>query len=175
MRGWNQQTDQHGAPCHVHLHLHGGFIGAREYGSTHSTSFIFALPYLSQAFYFERDDVDLKGFAKFFRDSAKEEYEHAEKFMKFQTDRGGRIVLQDIKKPEKDEWGTGLDAMEAALALEKNVNQALLDLHTISDSRSDFHVCISEHGGRSDYYITYLSLSLLCTFKKIIIKTPAIY
>ena len=93
-----------------------------------------------QAYYFERDDVDLKGFAKFFRDSAKEEFEHAQKFMKFQTDRGGRIVLQDIRKPEKDEWGTGLDAMEAALALEKTVNQALLDLHTISDKHSDYHV-----------------------------------
>eukprot|EP00731_Ephydatia_muelleri_P002455 Em0001g2455a len=96
--------------------------------------------YLSLAYYFERDDVDLKGFAKFFRDSAKEELEHAEKFMKFQTERGGRIVLQDIKKPERDEWGSGLEAMEAALVLEKTVNQALLDLHTISDNHNDFHM-----------------------------------
>ena len=95
---------------------------------------------LIQAFYFERDDIDLKGFAKFFRDSAKEEFEHAEKFMKYQTERGGRIVLQDIKRPDKDEWGTGLDAMETALALEKVVNQALLDLHKVSDKHSDFHV-----------------------------------
>ncbi|KAL5517166.1 hypothetical protein EMCRGX_G002657 [Ephydatia muelleri] len=93
--------------------------------------------YTSLAFYFERDDVDLKGFAKFFRDSAKEELEHAEKFMKFQTERGGRIVLQDIKRPDKDEWGTGLDAMETALALEKTVNQALLDLKTTSDEHGD--------------------------------------
>ena len=66
--------------------------------------------------------------------------EHAEKFMKYQTERGGRIVLQDIKRPDKDEWGTGLDAMETALALEKTVNQALLDLHKVSDKNSDFHV-----------------------------------
>ncbi|KAL5517120.1 hypothetical protein EMCRGX_G002594 [Ephydatia muelleri] len=96
--------------------------------------------YTSMAFYFERDDVDLKGFAKFFRDSAKEELEHAEKFMKFQTERGGRIVLQDIKRPDKDEWGTGLDAMETALALEKTVNQALLDLHKVSDKHNDYHM-----------------------------------
>eukprot|EP00731_Ephydatia_muelleri_P002457 Em0001g2457a len=89
--------------------------------------------YTSLAFYFERDDVDLKGFAEYFRNSGKEEWEHAQKFMKFQTDRGGRIVLQDIKKPDKDEWGTGQDAMETALALEKTVNQALLDLHKMSD------------------------------------------
>ena len=86
--------------------------------------------------------MDLKGFAKFFRDSAKEEFEHAEKFMKYQTERGGRIVLQDIKRPDKNEWGTGLDAMETALALEKTVNQALLDLKTTSDEHGDHQVII---------------------------------
>ena len=84
--------------------------------------------------------MDLKGFAEYFRNSGKEEWEHAQKFMKFQTDRGGRIVLQDIKKPEKDDWGTGQDAMETALALEKTVNQALLDLHKVSDKHNDYYV-----------------------------------
>jgi len=93
--------------------------------------------YQSMAWYFDRDDVALPGFAKFFRHSSEEEREHSEKLMKFQNQRGGRIVLQDIKKPERDEWGTGLHAMEAALALEKNVNQALLDLHTVSDAKGD--------------------------------------
>jgi ferritin heavy chain len=50
-----------------------------------------------QAFYFERDDVALPGFAKFFKKSSDEEREHAEKLMNFQNKRGGRIVLQDIK------------------------------------------------------------------------------
>merc|ERR1712226_1774248 len=85
--------------------------------------------YQSMGFYFDRDDVALKGFAKFFKKSSDEEREHAEKLMAYQNKRGGRIVLQNIQKPERDEWGTGLDAMQAALALEKNVNQSLLDLH----------------------------------------------
>merc|ERR1711893_405924 len=93
--------------------------------------------YQSMSFYFDRDDVALPGFAKFFSQSSEEEREHAEKLMKFQNQRGGRIVLQSIQKPERDEWGTGLEAMQAALALEKNVNQALLDLHTLSDSHND--------------------------------------
>ncbi len=50
-----------------------------------------------QAFYFDRDDVALRGFYKFFKESSDEEREHAEKLMKFQNQRGGRIVLQDIK------------------------------------------------------------------------------
>ncbi|KAL3883537.1 hypothetical protein ACJMK2_029793 [Sinanodonta woodiana] len=93
--------------------------------------------YQSMSYYFDRDDVALKGFAKFFKKSSEEEREHAEKLMKYQNKRGGRIVLQDIKKPDRDEWGTGLDAMEVALDLEKSVNQALLDLHKVADSHGD--------------------------------------
>lgn len=96
--------------------------------------------YQSMSYYFDRDDVALPGFAKFFKESSDEEREHAEKLMKFQNKRGGRIVLQDIKKPERDEWGTGLEAMQAALALEKSVNQSLLDLHVISDKHNDYQM-----------------------------------
>merc|ERR1712150_202189 len=65
------------------------------------------------------------------------EREHAEKLMKYQNKRGGRVVLQNIVKPERDEWGSGLEAMETALSLEKSVNQSLLDLHKIADSHGD--------------------------------------
>lgn len=93
--------------------------------------------YQSMAYYFDRDDVALKGFSKFFKKSSEEEREHAEKLMKFQNKRGGRIVLQDIKKPDRDEWGSGLDAMQVALGLEKSVNQALLDLHQVAANHAD--------------------------------------
>ena len=36
--------------------------------------------------------------------------------MKYQNKRGGRIVLQDVQKPAKDSWGTGLDALQVILA-----------------------------------------------------------
>lgn len=93
--------------------------------------------YQSMAFYFDRDDVALPGFHKFFKKCSEEEKEHAEKLMKYQNMRGGRIVLHDVKKPERDEWGTALDAMQAALALEKNVNQSLLDLHNLCGTHGD--------------------------------------
>lgn len=96
--------------------------------------------YQSMSFYFDRDDVALKGFAKFFKHSSDEEREHGEKLMKLQNTRGGRIVLQDIKKPERDEWGTGLEAMQAALTLEKSVNQSLLDLHAVADKHNDYQL-----------------------------------
>jgi len=97
--------------------------------------------YQSMYFYFDREDVALPGFAKYFNESSKEERTHAELLMKYQGQRGGRIVLQDIKKPERDEWGTGLEAMQAALALEKSVNQSLLDLHAVASSHNDAQMC----------------------------------
>jgi len=97
--------------------------------------------YQSMAFWFDRDDVALPGFAKFFRKSSEEEREHAEKLMSYQNKRGGRIVLQDIKKPDRDEWGTGLEAMQVALQLEKSVNQSLLDLHKVAGNHDDAQMC----------------------------------
>lgn len=65
----------------------------------------------------------MPGFYKFFKKNSDEEREHAEKFMKYQNQRGGRIVLQQIAKPTHDEWSSPLEAIQAALELEKTVNQ----------------------------------------------------
>uniref|UniRef100_A0A4W5LSE6 Ferritin n=2 Tax=Hucho hucho TaxID=62062 RepID=A0A4W5LSE6_9TELE len=97
--------------------------------------------YLSMAYYFDRDDQALHNFAKFFKNQSHEEREHAEKLMKVQNQRGGRIFLQDIKKPEKDEWCSGVEALESALQLEKSVNQSLLDLHKVCSEHNDPHLC----------------------------------
>ncbi|GFR61046.1 ferritin [Elysia marginata] len=93
--------------------------------------------YQSMAFYFDRDDVALPAFFKFFKHQADEEREHAEALMKYQNLRGGKIVLQDVKKPDTNDWTSCLHAMRVALQLEKNVNQALLDLHQVSDTQED--------------------------------------
>uniref|UniRef100_A0A803JLI4 Ferritin n=1 Tax=Xenopus tropicalis TaxID=8364 RepID=A0A803JLI4_XENTR len=114
--------------------------------------------YLSMSYYFDRDDVALHHVAKFFKEQSHEEREHAEKFLKYQNKRGGRAVLQDIKKPERDEWGNTLEAMQAALQLEKTVNQALLDLHKLASDKTDPHLC--------DFLETtsQLSVSKYCLF-----------
>ncbi|XP_044937717.1 ferritin heavy chain-like [Mustela putorius furo] len=97
--------------------------------------------YLSMSYYFDRDDVALKNFAKYFLHQSHEEREHAEKLMKLQNQRGGRIFLQDIKKPDRDDWENGLNAMECALHLEKSVNQSLLELHKLATDKNDPHLC----------------------------------
>uniref|UniRef100_A0A2K6ELB6 Ferritin n=1 Tax=Propithecus coquereli TaxID=379532 RepID=A0A2K6ELB6_PROCO len=84
--------------------------------------------YLSMSYYFDRDDVALKNFAKYFLHQSREERERAEKLMKLQNQRGGRIFLQHIQKPDHDDWERGLYAMACALHLEKCVNQSLMEL-----------------------------------------------
>ncbi|KAJ8776409.1 hypothetical protein J1605_015524 [Eschrichtius robustus] len=98
---------------------------------------------LSMSYYFDRDDVALKNFAKYFLHQSHEEREHAETLMKLQNHRGGRIFLQDIKKPDRDDWENGLNAMECALHLEKSVNQSLLELHKLATDKNDPHLCDS--------------------------------
>jgi len=71
--------------------------------------------------------VALYGFAHFFKKNSDEEREHAQMFMTYQNKRGGKIVLQDVAKPSKSEWGSALEAIEAALELEKTVNQVCMN------------------------------------------------
>ncbi|KAI1730779.1 ferritin-like domain-containing protein [Ditylenchus destructor] len=97
--------------------------------------------YLSMAYYFDRHDVALSNISKWFKKQSEEEREHSTIFMKYQNTRGGRVVLQDIQKPEKDEWGSALEAFQAALALEKFNNQSLLDLHDVANNNNDAQMC----------------------------------
>lgn len=97
--------------------------------------------YQSMAFYFDRADVALEGFYKYFKEQSDEEREHAEKLMKYQNLRGGAIKLSDVRKPSQENWSSPLDALEAALQLERDVNQALLDLHAVANNHDDAQFC----------------------------------
>ncbi|XP_077687293.1 ferritin heavy chain A-like [Eretmochelys imbricata] len=90
--------------------------------------------YLSMSYYFDCDAVALRHMAEFLKEQSHEEREHAEKLLKYQNKRGGLIVLQDIKKPERDEWGNSLEALQ----LEKTLN---LDLHKLATEKNDPHLC----------------------------------
>ncbi|XP_054783774.1 ferritin-3, chloroplastic-like [Prosopis cineraria] len=91
--------------------------------------------------YFDRDNIALKGFARFFKEASEEEREHAEKLMKYQNIRGGRVVLHPIMSPpseyEHPEKGDALYAMELALSLEKLTNEKLLHVHSVADRNND--------------------------------------
>ncbi|XP_019455272.1 PREDICTED: ferritin-3, chloroplastic-like [Lupinus angustifolius] len=94
--------------------------------------------------YFDRDNVALKGLAKFFKESSLEERHHAEIMMKYQNMRGGRVMLQSMLMPLSEfdhaEKSDALNAMELALSLEKLNNEKLLNLHSIANEKNDTHL-----------------------------------
>ncbi|XP_033273470.1 ferritin heavy chain-like [Orcinus orca] len=95
---------------------------------------------LALAFYLDRDDVALKHFTRFFLHRSHEHSGRAQGLMGLQNQRGGRLHFQDIRKPDSDEWKSGLKAMKCALFLEKLVNQSLLHLHQLAIDMSDPHL-----------------------------------
>ncbi|XP_035682895.1 soma ferritin-like isoform X1 [Branchiostoma floridae] len=93
--------------------------------------------YMSMASYFGHDDVSLDGFARLFLRMSEEERQHANVLVDYQNKRGGHVVYREVKQPDQTQWGSGLDAMESALELEKHMNQALLDLYRTADRHRD--------------------------------------
>ncbi|KAL3687548.1 hypothetical protein R1sor_013857 [Riccia sorocarpa] len=91
--------------------------------------------------YFDRDNVALPGFAKYFKEASEEEREHAEKLMKYQNMRGGRVKLNAIVSPVTEfyheEKSDALYAMELALSLEKLTMEKLYALHKVAEDSHD--------------------------------------
>jgi ferritin heavy chain len=51
--------------------------------------------------------------------------------------RGGRVVFQNIQKPNTDDWESALAAVEASLDLEKSVHDSILAIHKNADEHGD--------------------------------------
>ncbi|XP_077406893.1 ferritin, lower subunit [Vanacampus margaritifer] len=97
--------------------------------------------YLSLGMYFDRDDVALNKFSSFFLELSGKEQEQAEKLLEYQNMRGGRILLQTIAKPTKEDWASGLDAMSFSLDYQKVMNTCILDAHGKAGTHFDAHFC----------------------------------
>ena len=95
--------------------------------------------YQAMAAHFAHDTVALPGFAAHFRKEAEEERSHALKFVDYLTKRGGVVKFIDIIAP-KFSFKTALEALQAALDLEKAVNTSLLKLHGLAGEKNDPHL-----------------------------------
>lgn len=120
------------------------FSSASEAAINEQINVEYNMSYLYHALfaYFDRDNVGLKGFAKYFKEASKEEREHAEKLMEYQNKRGGNVKFQSILMPAMTEFdhpekGDALFAMELTLALEKLTNEKLLQLHAVAGKEND--------------------------------------
>nr|XP_053635155.1 ferritin-like [Cherax quadricarinatus]AUS91514.1 ferritin [Cherax quadricarinatus] len=96
--------------------------------------------FLALSYHFDRDDVALPGLSKLFRGYSDFELVNAHKLMKYQNQRGGRVVLHDVFPPSKQEWDKGLEGIQTALDLKKELNEALLNLHGKVSETNDPHV-----------------------------------
>ncbi|KAM9042441.1 ferritin light chain-like [Megaptera novaeangliae] len=72
---------------------------------------------------------------------AKEKHESAQHLLKMQNHPSSSALFQDAQKPSQKEWNKTQDAVEAAILMEKNLNQALLDPHALGCARIDPHLC----------------------------------
>ncbi|KAG3271924.1 FTH1P18-containing [Ictidomys tridecemlineatus] len=96
--------------------------------------------YLSVAFFCDRHDVALQHVASFFLSRSQEWKVCAKKLLELQNQRDGGVRLHETTKPGHDDWHSGLQAMECAFHLEKDVNQGLLELHHLAAERGDPHL-----------------------------------
>jgi ferritin len=98
--------------------------------------------YLSMAAYFE--STNLSGFAKWMEVQVQEEKQHAMKLYHYVIERGGRVILDAIQKPQS-EWKSPLDVFEAVYAHEKHVTELIYNLMDVAKSEKDYATEVMLH------------------------------
>lgn len=91
--------------------------------------------YLSMAAYFE--DQNLPGFANWMRVQFEEEQFHGLRFYSFINERGGRVILDAIEKPETN-WESIIAVFDNVLAHEEHVTNLINNLMSIAIEERDY-------------------------------------
>ncbi len=90
--------------------------------------------YLSMESYFQ--SVSLSGMANWMRGQVQEELFHGMKFYDYVNERGGKVVLDSIDKPDSN-WKTPLAAFEHILKHEQMVTALINDLMELAIAEQD--------------------------------------
>lgn len=90
--------------------------------------------YYSMSAYFE--SISMAGFAHWMEMQAKEEMYHSSKLVGYLHERGGRVILEAIDKPQT-EWQSPLNVVEDVLAHEQKVTGLINDLMDIAQAEHD--------------------------------------
>ena len=98
---------------------------AQELNNQMNNEFFSEYEYLSMAAYFHAENLD--GIANYFHVQAQEEHFHAMKIFHFILDKGGKVELQQIAKPDVA-FKSNIEVFEKALAHEKKVTKSINDL-----------------------------------------------
>jgi len=90
--------------------------------------------YFSMAAYFHSKSLD--GMAQWMKSQAQEEFAHALRFFNHINDRGGRIELLALEKPQT-EWESPIAAFKAALVHEEFITGKINALAKLADEEND--------------------------------------
>uniref|UniRef100_A0A671MTN3 Ferritin n=1 Tax=Sinocyclocheilus anshuiensis TaxID=1608454 RepID=A0A671MTN3_9TELE len=98
--------------------------------------------YLSLGMYFDRDDVALPNFSKFFLERSLKERDQAEHLTLILAYKNLFLSLSiTYQKPSRDDWKGGMDAVTFSLDHQKPLNRSLLEVHKAAGENSDPHLC----------------------------------
>ena len=95
--------------------------------------------YLYLSMSYDMDDKGYEGMASWFALQAKEEFEHATRFMKFIGEMGGKVTLMPITEV-RQEWNSPKDAFEETLKHEKVVTEKIHKLMDMAVELKDYAV-----------------------------------
>ncbi len=90
--------------------------------------------YMSMYAYFDR--LNLQGFKNWMNIQMQEEHAHAMGMFNYLHERGGKVVLQTIEKPETD-WASPVELFEHVLKHEKYVTSLINSLIDVADEVKD--------------------------------------
>jgi ferritin len=93
--------------------------------------------YLYLSMSYDMDNKGYGGIASWFSLQAKEEFEHASRFMKYIGERGGKVKLMPIEEV-KQEWDSPKEAFAETLAHEKVVTGKIHNLMDMAIELKDY-------------------------------------
>jgi len=93
--------------------------------------------YLYLSMSYDMDNKGYEGIASWFASQAKEEFEHATRFMKFIGEMDGKVTLMPIEEV-KQAWNSLTDAFEDTLMHEKVVTQKIHRLMDLAIELKDY-------------------------------------
>jgi len=93
--------------------------------------------YLYLSMSYDMDHKGYEGMASWFALQAKEEFEHATRFMKFIGEMDGKVTLKPIEEV-RQEWNSPIDAFEDTLMHEKVVTEKIHKLMDMAVELKDY-------------------------------------
>lgn len=91
--------------------------------------------YLSMAAHL--DSISLTGFSNWMKIQAQEEMSHAMKFYHYIYERGGKVTMKNIEKPQTN-FDSPLQIFEMALGHEKKITSLINDIYALAIEEKDY-------------------------------------